>query len=41
MLGADKFDEIDAVIGLENLQEKFGGAKPNLQPGQFYPPRFD
>jgi len=41
LLGSSYLDEFDEVIGLENLQELYGGPKPNLQLGDFFPPRFD
>lgn len=30
LLGSSYYDEFDEVIGLENLQELYGGPKPNL-----------
>lgn len=41
MLGSDFKDEFDRVIGLENLQQKFGGLRPDLKDGEYFPFNFN
>ncbi len=38
VLGADYHEDFDRIIGLENIQEMYGGARPNVKEGEFYPP---
>jgi len=41
VLGSDFKGEFDRVIGLENLEQKFGGPKPDLKDGEYFPFKFD
>jgi len=39
--GSDYHDDLHALVGKDNLEEKYGGNLPNLKKGEYWPPRLN